>query len=121
MGTIVYDADCGFCTVCAQWLARHGACTVQPWQALDLAAAGLTEAEASEAVRWLDDAGRATASGAEAISLALRTCGIAYRLPGWLIWLAPVRPLARVVYRVVARHRHRLPGGTAACRLDAPR
>jgi predicted DCC family thiol-disulfide oxidoreductase YuxK len=28
-----------------------------------------------------------------------------------------VRPLADAVYRVVARYRHRLPGGTPACRM----
>jgi len=31
--------------------------------------------------------------------------------------LAALRPLAGVVYRIIARNRHRLPGGTPACRL----
>jgi predicted DCC family thiol-disulfide oxidoreductase YuxK len=28
-----------------------------------------------------------------------------------------LRPLADAVYRVVAHYRHRLPGGTPACRM----
>lgn len=36
---------------------------------------------------------------------------------GGVLRLAPVRPVAAAVYRLVARYRHRMPGGTAACAL----
>lgn len=40
---------------------------------------------------------------------------------GWLMLLPGVRQIAGVVYRWVARNRHRLPGGTAACAIDERR
>jgi predicted DCC family thiol-disulfide oxidoreductase YuxK len=114
-GTLVYDADCGFCTASADWLSRHGDCAVTPWQALDLAALRLTEDEVTTAAYWLE--GDTKRRGARAIAAALRTCGTAYRLLGRLIDLPPVRPVAAWGYGLVAKYRYRLPGGTNACRL----
>jgi predicted DCC family thiol-disulfide oxidoreductase YuxK len=115
-GTVVYDADCGFCTSSADWLARHGRSSLQPAQTLDLAAAGLTEQDVVEAAWYLRD-GQPPLRGARAAAAALRDCGLPWRLLGHLIDLPPVRPLAAAVYAVVARNRHRLPGSTDACRL----
>jgi predicted DCC family thiol-disulfide oxidoreductase YuxK len=42
-----------------------------------------------------------------------------YRLLGRFIDLRPVRPLAAVVYGLVAKYRYKLPGGTNACRLPS--
>ena len=109
VGTIVYDADCGFCTTSAAWLERHGECAVVPWQRIGLE-------EVTSAAYWLD-AGGVKRRGARAIAAALRTCGPAYRLLGRLIDLRPVRPVAAAVYGLVARCRYKLPGGTNACRL----
>ena len=115
-GTVIFDADCGFCTASADWLGRHGRVTTQPWQTLDLGAAGLTERDVTEAAWYLTpDGGRLR--GARAVAAALRDCGLPWRLLGHLIDLPPVRPLAAVGYAVVARNRHRLPGSTDACRL----
>jgi predicted DCC family thiol-disulfide oxidoreductase YuxK len=114
-GTLVYDADCGFCTTSADWLSRHGHCDVVPWQRLDLATERLTEAEVTSAAYWLDAGEKRR--GARAIAAALRTCGPAYRLLGRLIDLPPARPLAAFGYGLVARYRYKLPGGTNACRL----
>lgn len=114
-GRIVYDADCGFCTRSAHWI------DVAPvaWQSLDLAAVGTTQAQADNFVGWLVD-GRITALGAPAIAAALRARGGVLGLTGRAMTLPGVRGLAARVYPVVARNRHRLPGGTAACRLEPP-
>lgn len=117
VGTVVYDADCGFCTTCARWLERHGTCRITPWQSLDLATLGLAEDDVTTAAWWLDDTGVATASGAQAIAAALRSCGPAYRVIGWALTLPVLRFVAAVVYGWVARNRYRLPGATDACRL----
>jgi predicted DCC family thiol-disulfide oxidoreductase YuxK len=114
-GTLVYDADCGFCTVSADWLKRHGDCEVVPWQGLDLAIVGLTQDEVASAAYWLE--GGDKRRGSRAIAAAMRTCGPGYRVLGWLIDLPPVRPLAALVYALVAKYRYKLPGGTNACRL----
>ncbi len=119
-GTVLYDADCGFCTTCAHWLERHGTCSVTPWQSVDLEALHLTVEDVTTAAWWLDSSGQATASGAQAVAAALRTCGPAYRLLGFLMTLPVIRLLAAVVYRWVAANRYRLPGATDACRIDKP-
>lgn len=119
-GTVLYDADCGFCTTCARWLERHGTCMVTPWQQADLDSLHLTEHDVTTAAWWLDDAGRATASGAQAIAAALRSCAAPYRLLGWLLTLPLLRQVAALGYRVVAANRYRLPGATDACRIDKP-
>ena len=118
--TLVYDADCGFCTRCADFARARGTYTVAPWQDLDLAAIGLSEQQVSEAAYWLD--GTTTRRGARAIAAALRAFRpgprlVGYRLLGRLIDLPPLRPVAALGYGLVARYRYRLPGGTAACRV----
>jgi len=112
-GRLVYDADCGFCTRFAQWVGPSVS-----WQELDLAAAATTEQEMRSAAGWLDD-GRVVVTGADAISAALVARGGAAGLAGRIIARPPVRGLARVVYRVVARNRHRMPGGTPSCRVPS--
>lgn len=114
-GRVVYDADCGFCTRSAHWVDDDPVA----WQSLDLAAVGATQEQADNFVGWLGD-GRIRALGAPAIAAALRARGGWRRPLGTILDLPGVRRLAARVYPVVARHRHRLPGGTAACRLDAP-
>jgi predicted DCC family thiol-disulfide oxidoreductase YuxK len=112
-GQIVYDADCGFCTRSARWVDERPVA----WQSLDLAAVGATQEQADSFAGWLEG-GRIRALGAPAIAVALRTRGGWTRPVGWLFDLPGVRPVAAVVYRMVAANRHRLPGGTEACGLD---
>lgn len=115
-GQVVYDADCGFCTRAARWADRSPVA----WQSLDLARVGATQDQADHFAGWLAD-GRIRALGAPAIAAALRARGPLTRPLGWFIDLPGVRRLAAAVYRIVATHRHRLPGGTAQCRMDQPR
>ena len=119
---------------------------VVPWQFADLARLGLAEAACVDAVQWVEaPTGPGTGSGAgtgdpagaplagaplfgaplfgaslagpDAIAALLRTSHRGWRLVGWLLRRRPVRALAWPGYRWVARNRHRLPGGTAACAL----
>jgi predicted DCC family thiol-disulfide oxidoreductase YuxK len=117
-GTVIYDADCGFCTTTAEWLRRHGGCGLQPWQTLDLEPLGLTEDDVRNAAYWMDGSGRVTARGAGAIAEALQTCHHVWRLAGHVVYARPMRPVADRVYVWVARNRHRLPGSTDACKLE---
>lgn len=112
-GQIVFDADCGFCTRTAHWVDTRPVA----WQSLDLDAVGATREQADNFAGWLVD-GRIRALGAPAIAAALRARGGWTRPVGRLVDLPGVRRPAAVVYRAVAAHRHRLPGGTEACRLD---
>jgi predicted DCC family thiol-disulfide oxidoreductase YuxK len=120
----LYDGDCAFCSSCARFIERHVATTarVDPWQFRDLARLGLTAAECDEAVQWVAvDAGgrRTSAAGPAAIAALLRTSSPLWRMLGAVLATRPALALARPAYRWVARHRDRMPGGTAACALPA--
>jgi predicted DCC family thiol-disulfide oxidoreductase YuxK len=116
--TLVFDGDCGFCTTSAQWFERNdrSGAEATPWQFLDLDALGLTEQQVSTAAYWVDDDG--LRRGHRAVAAALQQCGPGWRVVGRLLDLAPVRPFASLGYRLVSRYRHRLPGGTPACRIS---
>ena len=57
------------------------------------------------------------AAGPDAIARLLGDSQPVWRVLGGLLRLPPVRALAWPAYRWVARNRHRMPGGTAACSL----
>ena len=113
---LVFDGDCAFCTSCARLLERIGPeAEVVAWQAADLDELGITAAQAAAAVRWVGADGTVR-TGHEAFAAALGTAaGSVWRILGRALLLPGVSPLAAAGYRLVARNRHRLPGGTPAC------
>jgi predicted DCC family thiol-disulfide oxidoreductase YuxK len=117
----VFDGDCAFCSACAAFIQRRipTPAAVVPWQRTDLARWGLTAADCQQAVMWVD--GRPAVAGPVAIAALLRSSRGAWRPLGWLLGRRPVLWLAWPVYRWVARHRERMPGGTAACALPMNR
>ncbi|MEM7092456.1 MAG: DCC1-like thiol-disulfide oxidoreductase family protein [Actinomycetota bacterium] len=117
-GLLIYDGDCGFCTSTAQWYGRRAgpAASIEMWQALDLDAFGLTADDTSTAV-WFRDADGELTSGADACAAAMQAVPSAWRVTGHVLALPGVIHLARLIYPFIAKHRHRLPGGTPACKL----
>ena len=115
---LVFDGDCSFCTTSANWLEHRlpEAARVEPWQRLDLAALGLTEHDVTTAAYWIDENGR-TYRGHRAIARSLITAGGVWKPIGVVMLIPPISWLAALVYVVIARNRHRLPGGTPACKL----
>jgi len=117
MPALIYDADCGFCTTSAMWLAKRGKFETQAWQFHEnLEDLGLDFDAVTSASHWVVD-GRVVASGAEAIGEALKQRGGVARILGGITNARPVRPIARVVYSRIAKNRHLMPGGTAACKV----
>lgn len=114
---LVFDGDCGFCTWSAARIQRWaaGALDVEPWQRADLTALGLTEAQCSAAVQFVDADG--VASGGAAVARALLRCREPWRTAGRVLALPWLRPVAERGYVMVAANRHRLPGATPACAL----
>lgn len=116
--TLIFDGDCGFCTTAVRWLERtmpRVPATV-PFQWADLPAFGLTEEEARSRV-WFVTGGRRF-GGAGAVAALLRgQPHAALRMLGWLATVPPWSWGADAGYRLVARYRYRLPGGTPACRM----
>lgn len=127
---LVFDGDCAFCTSSVRWLERvlPGSFDAVPYQWTDLPALELTDEQCRARVRWVGDVARpgtTSSSGAHAVGDLLvhggRTRGgvpgAAARVLGLLARVPPTSWAAEGVYRVVAANRHRLPGGTPACRL----
>jgi predicted DCC family thiol-disulfide oxidoreductase YuxK len=95
---------------------------VTPWQFADLSALGLTSDECDRAVQWvsMDPSGRrAAAEGPAAIAALFMRGGTFWRLLGRILRTRPMLAAARPVYDFVARHRDRMPGGTATCALPS--
>jgi predicted DCC family thiol-disulfide oxidoreductase YuxK len=81
-----------------------------------LAELGLSAELAKSQVWWVDPSGKL--SGADrAIGKALVACRGWRRLAGRVILAPPASWVAPALYRLVARYRYALPGGTPACRL----
>ncbi|MEU6621924.1 DUF393 domain-containing protein [Streptomyces litmocidini] len=115
---LVYDGDCGFCTTSANFAERRvrPRCDIVPWQFADLDALGVTQERAEYEVLWVTPSG-AVDGGAQAVAKALLSAGGAWAPLGAVLLLPGIRRVARGVYRLVAAHRHRLPGGTPACAI----
>jgi predicted DCC family thiol-disulfide oxidoreductase YuxK len=124
---LVYDGDCGFCTTSAHLLERIGPdAEIVAWQLTDLAALGITEEQAADAVQLVQVDG-SVRSGHEAVAAVLGTAGRIWRIAGRALLLPGISWIAARAYRLIADNRYRLPGGTPACavtrepRAPAPR
>lgn len=120
---LVYDGDCGICTklstvVTTRLRARPDDFAVTAYQHVDLPALGLTAAQCDEALQWVAADGRVS-SAEDAVARTFLASRMPFRPLGALLRVPGVRAVAGVVYRWVARNRHRLPGGTPACSLPA--
>ncbi len=119
--TLVFDGDCGFCTTSVLWLFRH----VRPdgveavrYQSFNLAGHGLTAERARYEVLWVPGGDGEVRGGAAALARLLRAGERrVWRFAGLVLQAFPVSWLAERVYRVVARNRQRMPGGTDACAI----
>ncbi|MFE9577327.1 thiol-disulfide oxidoreductase DCC family protein [Nocardia sp. NPDC006044] len=119
---VIFDGDCAFCTSSVDFIRDRIRPDIDfaPWQRLDLVALGLTRHQVEKAVQWIDGAG-SRASGARAFALLLRRASRPWRAVGALMLIPPINWLAAALYRLIADNRHRLPGGTPACALPAPK
>jgi predicted DCC family thiol-disulfide oxidoreductase YuxK len=117
---LVYDGDCGFCARCAQWARRRlpQGHEVVAWQQLpDLDALGLTAADVASAAYWIDAAGQPH-RGEQGVAMALIEIGGFWTVVGRTLLMPPVRTMAAPLYRLIARNRHRMPGGSVDCQVD---
>ncbi|HVT65461.1 MAG TPA: DCC1-like thiol-disulfide oxidoreductase family protein [Mycobacteriales bacterium] len=119
---LIYDGDCAFCTKTAMDIERHwdGRAGIRAWQqigASKLADFHLTVEDVSSKVWWIEADGRQL-SGHKAVARALIEAGGWRRLLGRIIAARVMSWPAALGYRLAARYRHLLPGGTEACRID---
>ena len=106
----IFDGTCGFCQASVRWLQTRFSLPVPTAaaQRTDLAALGLRAAD-TDREAWFVDGDRKY-GGAPAVAAWLRTGGAVPAFLGWSMELPGVRVVSGLVYRVVARNRHRIPG-----------
>jgi predicted DCC family thiol-disulfide oxidoreductase YuxK len=122
--TLVFDGDCAMCSSVARWAeARLGdRARVEASQRLGeagLARLGLTPNDAAAAAWWVDPAAGVSARGHRAVGESLRSIGGMWGVLGRLCLVPPTSWAAALGYGVIVRLRHRLPGGSPACRAPA--
>lgn len=115
---LVYDGDCAMCTASVRWWQRRARRlpTVVAWQMADLERLGLDAQRCQMAVQWVG-ADREIREGADAVAALMVHAGGGLGMLGRIMGLPGIVHVARVVYRVVARNRHRFPGASTACSL----
>jgi predicted DCC family thiol-disulfide oxidoreductase YuxK len=119
---VLYDGVCGLCNHAVQFLLRvdrRQVLTFAPLQGETTAALRARHPEISEdidTVVYIED-GRVYQRSRAFVRLAWQL-PYPWRALSWL-WIVP-RPLADVVYRLVARIRYRVFGKYDACRLPTP-
>ena len=114
---LIYDGDCAFCNRSLEFGLRHlrwfpNSVAFQEIQA-DIF--GLTLAEVEESI-WLISGTQKLAGHRAAAWILLAQKNPLHQALGRLIKAGG--PLSAAAYRWVARNRHRLPGGTAACEVE---
>lgn len=115
---LVFDGDCAFCSTCARWFEARlvGNELVVAWQMCDIDELGLSLDDVATAAWWIEADGTRS-RGHAAVSEALSSIGGMWSPVGFLMRHRPTSWVAGAVYALVAKYRHRLPGGTPACRL----
>jgi len=115
---LIFDGDCGFCTSVANYVVARSSVPIEAvaWQLTDVPVFGLTEAQTAARVYFV--------TRGESFGGHLAFAQILWTQRNWLLkaagWLLTVPPfcwLGSIGYVLVARFRHRLPGGTPACAL----
>jgi predicted DCC family thiol-disulfide oxidoreductase YuxK len=120
---LIYDGDCKFCQLSLEYGIRH--MKVFPlyvaFQKIEPSSFGLTEKQVRSEI-WLVSEGsditlRLGGHLAAAAILQMQANPV-YWLAGFLMKTPPMSWLAKIVYRWIARNRHRLPGGTKECSIQ---
>lgn len=113
---LVFDGDCAFCQRSVEWGRRHIATmpTTVAYQSANLVVLGLTEHECATAVQYVARDHQVCAAH-DAVSAVLLGAGKGWWVLGALMHVPGVHWLCGVVYRWVARNRHRFTRGPASC------
>jgi predicted DCC family thiol-disulfide oxidoreductase YuxK len=116
---LVFDGDCGFCTTVARHFERRSRTLLRivPWQRANLASLGLTTEMTAEQVYLVSDG--SLFAGAECFAELMTIQGDWFHRAVARVMRAPgLRRAFAWGYTLVARNRHRLPGGTPACKMN---
>jgi len=115
---LIFDGDCGFCTSTANAGVARSAVPIvaHAWQLTDVTRFGLTEQQTAARVYLVVGDEKFGGHLAFAYLLFIQK-NWALKAIGWLLTVPPLCWVASLGYALVARFRHRLPGGTPACKM----
>jgi len=120
---LIYDGDCKFCQLSLEFGIRHLSTFPKyvAFQKIDPIKFGLTIEQVKTQI-WLvaqgPDQTKPQGGHLAAGEILLMQKNPFYKVMGWLIKTPPTSFLADVIYRWVAKNRHRLPGGSRQCKLE---
>ncbi len=116
--TLIFDGDCGFCTSTANFIKARSttAIDVHPWQFIDVTRFGLNEEQTASRVYFVTG-GKAFGGHAALAKVLLAQRNWLLKVAGGIMLTPPFSWLAHLGYLLVAKYRHKLPGGTPACKL----
>jgi predicted DCC family thiol-disulfide oxidoreductase YuxK len=120
---LIYDGDCQFCQLSLDFGIKNLRIFPQyvAFQRIQPEDFGLTEKQVRSQI-WL---AHKTPTSAQALGGHLAAGAILKLQPSWWLrvlgWLASTPPTswaASLLYKVIAANRHRLPGGSRACKIE---
>jgi len=115
---LIFDGDCGFCTTTANYIAKrsNNSIEIKPWQYVDFTNLPVTSAQCADQVYFLIDG--VPYGGHEAFAMILKSqSNELLKAFGSILMLKALRFITKPAYRLTAKYRHKLPGGTPACKL----
>ena len=118
VATLIFDGDCGFCTSTANFIRARSTASinVHAWQMIDVTVFGLTNEQTASRVYFFEG-GKAYGGHAALAKVLLAQRNWFFKIGGAIMLAPPFSWLAHLGYLLIARYRHKLPGGTPACKL----
>jgi predicted DCC family thiol-disulfide oxidoreductase YuxK len=115
---LIFDGDCGFCTSAANYILKHSSTKIvaEPFQFLDPSSYGLTLEDVTAKVYLIVDEKKFAGHEAFAVLFQIQN-NLLLRVFGKVMLVPPLLWLSKPGYALVAKFRHKLPGGTPACKM----
>lgn len=115
---LIFDGDCGFCTTTSNYIAKRSKNSIEisPWQFTDFTNLPVTAEQCADQVYFLVEG--VPYGGHEAFAMLLKTQkNFLLKAAGSVLMWKALRFITKPAYRLTAKYRHKLPGGTPACKL----
>lgn len=115
---LIFDGDCGFCTSTSNFIAAKSSApmNVHAWLLIDVGLYGLTKEQTAAKVYFVTG-GKAFAGHEAFAQILLAQRNWLLKAVGFVLMHPPIAWIAKPGYSLVARYRHKLPGGTPACEM----
>ena len=115
---LIFDGDCGFCTSTSYRIVDWSSAPISAhaWQLVDVGLYGLTKEQTAAKVYFVVG-GKAFAGHEAFAQILIAQRNWLAKVIGFVLMHPPLSWIAKPGYRLVARYRHKLPGGTPACEM----